>query len=1226
MILNKDFYDNIEVPSYVLCKINGERIGEIPCTEKKLSINELNEITLTTYKKNDEVDNEVYDLISEMKMIIIPGKFRFIISEVDEEDDGVNPKKSVTAKSLETILGQKYLEEFYINNGEDYGMNGVRLYDANNKTISLLNLVLDEKCPDWSIGYVDPELAKKERYFECERTDIYSFLTGEVAEAFEATIIFDSWRKTVSVYKESEYGRDTNIFLTFDNLLQNVQLSSSVDEIKTCMTVIGAEDLNLREVNMGSDRIYNFDYYVTPEFMSNDTCHAYALWKQKMETNRDAYNDLVNQSIALYHDINYLMNEKMPKGGDNLITSFPSYSGTINGVTIASQTSGVPSGSIGLKGTANALTEYIICENLNDYLEEDEIYSFCGCPSLDDESENPAKGDIYMQWYNKDIPQSKDEGSSKDTGDGNTKRYQAGYNRLSIFVKNGTTISDVEGQFDPELYFTPNIYKAGTTSTDWTKYGLNPLKEELSKREQQQSVMIKAGQGDPEHRDYQTKYLPLYNEINAIKEQITVVELQLSALNTQLQAVHASMDAIVVDVAMKNNFTTEQLNELLMFVREESINSDNYVITDSMTDEERVKMLQDMLEYGETELAKVSQPQIQFSTSLVNLFNLKEFDDISVDFERGNYVHVILRDDYVVKARLLSFDIDFYDLASLSVTFGNLNKTKEKTLFTDITKAINTASSVSTTVSVKGSYWNAANKDINDVNSMLEDGLVAAGQTIKTSTADVNIDNRGILLASTDAEYPNDRVLIGGSRILFSDDDLRTVKQAVGRCKYTDKNGVVHDEFGTIAQFMIAGYINGSTIDGGTINVGGTDNGAIIMYDQNGVEKGRWDVTGLTLPPGTKIQWTDVEEAPTIPENTSDLNNDSNFITDADLPTNVSQLNNDANYQNPEQIRSTVITKDYIESLNIVAGSIDAENIKGNSIKGRNIKLILDSCSPTFDEVYPIGNENPNSQGWYEYNETQDEYFLTQDTTVNSSKTYYKQDDTSGLSLTARHIFGTSPYDAQQLQFTNQGISSLVRKNVNTDATPSTQNDYLFQYVNMGKATNSTISNAIFGTSRHGYIEKQYEYIDNPTDTFEDRCKKSNIELSHIVYTDAPKNWFIISYEAGIRTYDDLTNNFAFLMQDFVGYNKNNHTYYASVSPNPMGFDYGSSSIASGDSVTIPLNNTIRGDSDSYYGYKVFITNTSAATTTYVEKNSDNFVVHGENGATFDYQVVYKIL
>jgi hypothetical protein len=75
-----------------------------------------------------------------------------------------------------------------------------------------------------------------------------------------------------------------------------------------------------------------------------------------------------------------------------------------------------------------------------------------------------------------------------------------------------------------------------------------------------------------------------------------------------------------------------------------------------------------------------------------------------------------------------------------------------------------------------------------------------------------------------------------------------------------------------------------------------------------------------------------------------------------------------------------------------------------------------------------------------------------------------------------------------------------------------------------------------------------------------------------------------------------------------------------------MVFDYGSSAITTGDSVTIPLNSTLIGDSDSFYGYKVFITNTSAASTTYVEKNNNNFVVHGDNGATFDYQVVYKIL
>ena len=44
---------------------------------------------------------------------------------------------------------------------------------------------------------------------------------------------------------------------------------------------------------------------------------------------------------------------------------------------------------------------------------------------------------------------------------------------------------------------------------------------------------------------------------------------------------------------------------------------------------------------------------------------------------------------------------------------------------------------------------------------------------------------------------------------------------------------------------------------------------------------------------------------------------------------------------------------------------------------------------PTYEEVEPTGNENPNEEGWYEL--IDGEYVLSEDTEVNSEKTYYRQ-------------------------------------------------------------------------------------------------------------------------------------------------------------------------------------------------------------------------------------------
>lgn len=48
----------------------------------------------------------------------------------------------------------------------------------------------------------------------------------------------------------------------------------------------------------------------------------------------------------------------------------------------------------------------------------------------------------------------------------------------------------------------------------------------------------------------------------------------------------------------------------------------------------------------------------------------------------------------------------------------------------------------------------------------------------------------------------------------------------------------------------------------------------------------------------------------------------------------------------------------------------------------------------TYDEVTPVGTENPSTEGWYE--KTGDVYFPSTDVTVNNSKTYYAKTTSAG--------------------------------------------------------------------------------------------------------------------------------------------------------------------------------------------------------------------------------------
>ena len=684
--INYDFFDNPVVPDYVLTKSNKERIGVIKCTEKTITskFNDLDEINFTTNLYIDENKNPIYDEIEEMKYVYLPDIGFFAITSVDIDSEGTTlESKTVNAKSYECLLAQKYLENFVINMGTTESIDGVQLLNLADKSKSLLHLVL-EKCPDWEIGHVDIALQTMQRSFEVTRQDVYSFLMEDMATAFECVFLFNTLNNTINVYKEENVGEDTDIYVSYNNLLKTASASLNTDDIKTCLTLTGGDDLTVREVNMGYDRIYNFEYYNSTRYMSSSLYASYNEWKNLRNSKLDTYNNLLSQYQNYYSQINYITNEKMPS------------------------TSG---------------------------------------------------------------------------------------------------------------------------STNWTEYGLVPLQEQLSAYEQKQAVMMKSGWGESSSPYYTSTYLPVYNTIQDINKQIKAIESQIANLKSSQDAIYSQMQEIMNLVSMENNFSEEELKELSTFIREDELSSDNYIVTDSMTDEERFDMLNDFLEFGEEELAKVAVPQFSFSADLSNLFVIPEFKRFNGYFTPGNYIHVAIRDDYIIKSRLLTMSFDFYNIDNFSVTFGNYVKTS-KNMFTDITEAINMAKSAATSVSFNQSYWNQASKDTDDIGKAIEAGLLSAGKYLKNGdNSEMLIDDRGIFVNTVSGQYAGlDSIFIGGGRILFTDDNWKTVSEAIGRVNIKGQS-----VFGVIAQAMLSGYIGASTIEGGTITGSDFNNGnGTFHVDENG--------------------------------------------------------------------------------------------------------------------------------------------------------------------------------------------------------------------------------------------------------------------------------------------------------------------------------------------------------------------------------------------------------
>lgn len=126
MNLPQNLFDgNVSMQTF-LCQPDKEIIGEIlPYNfNATFKFNTYSEISFTIDRYyNDLFEgttkvNPYYDLAESLRVIYLRGIGHFIIQDVDE-DVSENESKSITCFSLEYNTGQKYLENFYVNTGEE---------------------------------------------------------------------------------------------------------------------------------------------------------------------------------------------------------------------------------------------------------------------------------------------------------------------------------------------------------------------------------------------------------------------------------------------------------------------------------------------------------------------------------------------------------------------------------------------------------------------------------------------------------------------------------------------------------------------------------------------------------------------------------------------------------------------------------------------------------------------------------------------------------------------------------------------------------------------------------------------------------------------------------------------------------------------------------------------------------------------------------------------------
>lgn len=757
--------DSYRSPSVYLCQTNKDRIGELTVNNFKGTFkwNAYSEISFDIDRNycdinmGDTIVNPYYDLVEALRLVEVEGFGFFQLQDPEIDSDGIKEIKSINAHSLEYDLSQRYLESFIINKGVAGSIDKVQLYNQADTAHSLLHLVIAEKAPDWEIGHVDADLAMERRFFEIDRISVYDFLMNDLCDTFKCIIEFDTYENKINVYKEETAGIDTDVLITFDNLSNNINVKYSADDIKTVLTVKGADGINIREVNYGLSYITDLSYYHTIDWMGQELYDAYSDYLKVVTDNKQLYLDAKEEARIYRASISDLKNR--------------------------------------------------VDENLTE-AKIDDFYDF------------------ILELYNPNGGFDADKMSVLNA---------------DFAYINKTSWDEFKSAMENTTYTIDQKEEAilKILSIIWEAYGLNTLKIYEAAYKEAQTAEAGQGMSNPDDA-YYYQYHATFTMLTSVQNDIAERNDDINSNQKELDAVNKRMSDIASTVSLQKNLTQEQLVRLAPFLREDEYTDDNFVITEVDTEEDRIETLEALLDAGYTELRKLSEPKLSFTSDIANIFALDEFDPIVDQFQLGNMIKIELRPDYIKKSRLMEIEINFQDLKDFGVTFGDLLSVRDEVdIHADLlSQAINAGKSVAS----NSSNWQKGSNTANSIQQAINQGLLDAATEIKSieGTQSTVIDKYGIhLREEKDGVVSPEQGWIVSNKFLYTDDNWKTTKSVFGKYTYDGE-----ERWGILTDALIGGYVQGSQIEGGEIRIGRnpeTGEYTFIVTDDGKVQINAWD-------------------------------------------------------------------------------------------------------------------------------------------------------------------------------------------------------------------------------------------------------------------------------------------------------------------------------------------------------------------------------------------------
>ena len=925
-----DAANNPEAPTVVLAQRNGDKLGQIDAQSISISdsFNDASEMSFKIYKELNGEECTLWDEITNFKLIYCVewNEWFEITVELDETAETV---KTVFATGLGWAeLGQINLYNIEINTEDDIARDDYKeptvLFDATNPEISLLNRIT-EKAPHYKITHVDGSIAKIQRTFSFDNTSIVDAFqdiadeikcifilkaetdghTGELNRSIEVYDLqnhcadcghrWDSVEqddicpKCGSKNVEPGYGDDTTIFITSDELADNIGFETDTDAVKNCFKLEGGDDLmtaTIRNCNPnGTDYLWYFsddmkrdmskelvdkidsydklyEYYQKEHVVMQSVTGALNLYNQLVDKYRvfNEHLEKINVPIVGYPalmnayyntiDFNLYLTSSMMPSVETMETDANKELAKLNTTNLS------PVAVQNVDVISNATADNAILSMAR--LVVDTRFK------IKINSSSLIKGSSTCTWTGSfTVTNYYDE---EDTATGGNVVVSINENYVE-FVKQKVEkqlsrdkIEDVDiiGLFEMEYSSFVNELR---------KYSLNRLKSFQGACQAVLDILIEQGIADKETWSsgdpnlYDDLYYPYLRKLNAINSEISLREQEISVIVGTKDA-----DGDIVKYGLQN-YLDEYRNEIhdaldfekyigedlwldfCAYRREDKYSNDNF-ISDALNNKELFDRAQEFIEIATQEIHKSAEQQHSISSSLKNLLLIDKFTPIIDSFSVGNWLRIMV-DDTIYKLRLVGYSIDYDDIEDIDVEFSDVIKSKDSV--SDIQSVLDQASSMATSYdSVKRQAADGKNTS-NMVSGWVADGLDLTNMTIVGNAENQNIEwgERGLLareyLPITDT-YDDRQLKLINRGLYVTSDGWETARAGIGNFMFWNPKTKKNEEaYGVIADTIVGNIIlseevgiynknNSITMDGNgftlTTNADGTQSDNIFTIQK----------------------------------------------------------------------------------------------------------------------------------------------------------------------------------------------------------------------------------------------------------------------------------------------------------------------------------------------------------------------------------------------------------